>query len=363
MGNSLLIEGTANKFYMKEMCTEHNWLYQQQHIENVLLIKPFYHNSHYNNRFLPTGLGYISEALSKVNIRNNIIDMGPGRGLREIGKEIDELEVQLIGISMMSFGCKFTYRMIESIKDACPHIPIVVGGPHLSNLRQKVLEECHAIDFGVTLEGEETIVELCQGDRPLPKIKGLLFRNSARDIVYTGDREFIQDLDENGYPPYSRVQLSKYPRFIGIVTSRGCPYNCIYCPAPLAIGSKFRARSAESVVDEIKYWYDRGHREFGITDDSFSLIRKRVLDICDKIERQGMGELKISCGNGLRADNVDKKLLARMKEVGFHSIAFGVEGGNDKVLTSLRKGETIETIEQAIRDACDLGHKLTLFFY
>ena len=331
-------------------------------VNKVLLIKPYYYGSHYDNQFLPTGLAYISESLSKANIQNKIIDMGLGYRRDELRKEIEEFEPQLIGISMMSFGYKHTYEMIKATKKSYPHISIVVGGPHLSTLRDKVLEECHAIDFGVTLEGEETIVELCQGDKPLPEIKGLLFRNSSRDIKYTGDRDFIKDLDKNAFPSYSKIELDRYYRHINIVTSRGCPYKCIYCPVNLVIGREFRVRCPKSVVDEIRYWYEKGYSEFGIADDNFTLIRKRVWDICDEIERQGITGLKISCGNGLRADKVDRKLLARMKEVGFESIAFGVEAGNNKVLDTLGKGEKIETIERAISDACDLDYKVTLFF-
>lgn len=331
-------------------------------IDNVLLIKPLYYGSHYDSRYLPTGLAYISEALSKSDIQNKIIDMGLGYYLADLNREIEVCKPRLIGISMMSFGYRHNYMMLESIKKMYPHIPIVVGGPHLSTLRAKVLEECKAIDFGITIEGEETIVELCQEDKPLAEIKGLYFRNEKGDIRYTGNRDFIKDIDHNGFPRYSKVQLDKYPRIINIVTSRGCPYHCIYCPVNLAIGKKFRARSPKSVVDEFQYWYEKGYREFGIADDNFSLIRKRVLDICDEIESRGLTGLKISCGNGLRADKVDKELLARMKEVGFCYIAFGVEGGNNKVLEALQKSEKIETIEKAIKDACDLGYMVTLFF-
>lgn len=337
-------------------------IYPVRNIKNVLLIKPFYHKSHYANRWLPTGLAYISEALSKEDIENKIFDFGLGYSFDDLRKVINEFEPQLIGISMMSFGSKCTYKVIESIKELYPYIPIVVGGPHLSTLREKALDECQAIDFGITLEGENTIIELCQGNKSLSEIKGLFYKSNSGEVTYTGDRDFITDLDSNGFPSYSKVELDKYPPFVSIVTSRGCPYQCIYCPVHLAIGKKFRARSAKSVVDEIRYWYEKGYNDFGIADDNFSLIRKRVLDICDEIKRQGLTGLKISCGNGLRADKVDKEILASMKEVGFHYIAFGVEAGNNKVLDTLGKGEKIEDIERAVRDACDLGYKVTLFF-
>ena len=155
-------------------------------INNVLLIKPIYYGSHYDNRWLPTGLAYISEALIKANIKNKIIDMGLGYSLNELKTEIGKFKPQLIGISMMSFGYKHTYKMVASIKESYPNILVVVGGPHLSTLRERVLKECQAIDFGITLEGEETIVELCKGDKPLRFI--LKLKRFAIEIFYLKKR-------------------------------------------------------------------------------------------------------------------------------------------------------------------------------
>lgn len=331
-------------------------------IDKVLLIKPMYYGSHYDSRWLPTGIAYISEALHNAGIESKIIDMGLGYHLKDITQTINEFNPGLIGISMMSFGYKHTYQMLRATKKFYPRIPIVAGGPHISTLRGRVLEDCPDIDFGIIREGEEAIVELCRMDKPLSEIKGLMSRGSAGEIVYPGDRPFIKDLDKNGFPKYAAVELEKYPRFVNLVTSRGCPHQCIYCPVNLAIGKNFRIRGVESVVAELQHWYDKGYREFGIADDNFTMFRERVMDICEKIKKRGLTGLKISCGNGLRADCVDRELLERMKEAGFCSIAFGVEAGNDKVLNALRKGETIETIERAIKDSCKLGYKVTLFF-
>jgi radical SAM superfamily enzyme YgiQ (UPF0313 family) len=115
-------------------------------------------------------------------------------------------------------------------------------------------------------------------------------------------------------------------------------------------------------VDEFEYWYKRGCREFEIADDNFTLERDRVSQICTELRRRRFSGLRISCGNGIRADRADRDLLTQMREVGFHYIAFGVEAGNNRVLKRLKKGESIEAIERAIGDACALGYKVTLFF-
>ena len=105
-----------------------------------------------------------------------------------------------------------------------------------------------------------------------------------------------------------------------------------------------------------------GHRQFNFDDDNFNLVRQRVLDICDGIERAGLNDLVIRCSNGIRADRCDRELLARMKEVGFRYIAFGADAGNDRMLEVVKKGETIADIEQAVAAATDLGYDVKLLF-
>jgi len=117
-----------------------------------------------------------------------------------------------------------------------------------------------------------------------------------------------------------------------------------------------------NTVDEIEYWYSRGIRIFNIDDDNFTLVKDRVYKICDEIERRGMKDLFLRCANGIRADRVDRPLLTRMKEVGFKEIGIGGDGGNDRVLREVvRKGETLADIENAVRDALDVGMRVKLF--
>jgi len=130
----------------------------------------------------------------------------------------------------------------------------------------------------------------------------------------------------------------------------------------MSIGKRLRVRSPKNVVDEVEYWYDKGYRIFNFADDNFTFYEERVYGICEEIERRGLSGLDLRCGNGVRADRVNRKLLERMKTAGFRYIAFGVEAGNNKILANLRKNENIEQIETAIKDACDLGYDVTLFF-
>lgn len=149
-----------------------------------------------------------------------------------------------------------------------------------------------------------------------------------------------------------------------ILSSRGCPFSCIFCPVSLAIGKRLRVRSAGNVVDEVDYWFKikKGYRRFSILDDNFTFYKERTIAICDEIKKRGLKNIILRCGNGIRADKVDREVLEKMKEAGFTYVSYGVESGSERVLKILKKGETIEQIENAIKTSTELGFDVTLFF-
>ena len=329
--------------------------------KKVLLLFPDYKGGHFGALKPPAGLGYIAETLKKNNIDYDILDMAVGYSTDDLRDKIKSFNPNLIGISMMSFMYKRSYDIIRFAKQVKPDIRIVAGGPHISTLRERVLEECSTLDFGVVLEGEHTIVELCKG-ADISSIKGLIYRN-GNSIIFTGERVFIGDLDSISFPQFEKFPLSKYvTEEIGIVSSRGCPYNCTYCPVQAAIGRKWRHRSAENIVEEIQYWYGKGYRQFSMLDDNFTLKQDRVIEVCKAIKKRCFKDIELNCNNGVRADRINHEILKNMKEAGFKYLAFGVEAGNDRILKNIDKGETIEVTEAAIKDALELGFKVTLFF-
>ncbi|MDP2924659.1 MAG: radical SAM protein [Candidatus Omnitrophota bacterium] len=327
----------------------------------VLLINPRIAGSYLGPVRPPVSLGYLGQSLEISGVQAEMIDLALGYKLRHLWDKIERFKPELIGVTVWTYKYKDTYNLIRIIKRKYPGIHIVVGGPHISTLRVEALGECSEIDFGVVLEGESTLIELCQG-KDFSEIKGLMYYQDKK-LLYNGDREFITELDSIPFPKYQKLELSKYfLKEITLISSRGCPYSCIYCPVKLAIGRNWRARNAKSVVDEIEYWYNKSYRRFNFTDDNFTFFKERVYEICDEVQSRGLKNLDLHCGNGIRADKVDKPLLKRMKEVGFNYIGLGVEAGNNRILKNLRKGESIEQIEQTIKDACDLNYDVTLFF-
>ncbi len=329
--------------------------------KKILLLFPDYKGGHFGALRPPAGLGYIAAALKKNNIEYDVLDMAAGASVSDLQERINYFNPDLIGISLMTFMYKRSYEIISLIKQSHKSIRIIAGGPHVSTLREKVLEECPSVDYGAVLEGEQTMLELCRGVE-LSSIKGLIYRN-GEDIIFNGERPFLENLDGIPFPRFEKFPLGKYvTEEIGIVSSRGCPHGCIYCPVKAAIGRKWRKRGSDSIVEEIQHWYGLGVRQISILDDNFTFDQERVREICDKLKITGLNGLELNCNNGVRADKVNYEILKTMKEAGFKYLAFGVEGGNDKVLKNINKGVKMEAIETAIRDSLSLGYKVTLFF-
>jgi len=327
-------------------------------IKSILLVSPPT-SSYLGAARPPQNLGYLAQALLENKIEYHILDMRLGYSEKHLMTAIQKIEPDLVGFSIVSLEYIKTYNLISNLKDHDSTIFAVAGGPHVTVLKEQVLRECPAIDFGVVHEGEQTLVDLCLNKISYKDIPGLIWRNED-EITYNGKRKMDIPLDKIAFPTYTHFELDKYIKEIPLNSSRGCPYQCIFCPNKM-IMSRFRWRSAGHVVDEIEFWYRKGYRVFNFDDDNFTFHNNRIYQICDEIERRKIVHCDFRCSNGLRADRVNRDLLGRMREVGFSYIAFGVDGGNDRMLKLNKKGETLAQIETAIADACELGFEVKIF--
>ena len=240
----------------------------------VLLINPE-HNVEWPGLTPPIGMGYLAESLRNEDIDFAILDMNLSRGLKHLHRALDRFQPDLVGMTMITRDYRRFYTTLEEIRRYNSRIKIVVGGPHVTILKEKVLEECCAIDYGVAGDGERALVELCKGGPGEEEIKGLIYRNNSR-IVCTAEREPVTDLDKVPWPRFEKFELNRYFREISLYTSRGCPYRCIFC-ARHVLSPKYNVRSAGNVGDELEYWYQKGYRKFNIEDDNFNLVEEPSL--------------------------------------------------------------------------------------
>jgi len=282
--------------------------------------------------------GHVVSVLDLVNIRG-------GDPYLKIRTSIAKFAPDIIGISVtnMSFASSKSY--VEHIKDYFKG-HVILGGPEVSALAGRSLELVPGADVAVVGEGEVTLIELLdalEADAPLGSIKGLVWRDGER-IVANPPREFTQDLDALPYPNYGVFGVDKmdvYP----IVTSRGCPYGCIFCFSHL--GKRWRPRSAENVIEEIRIARDRyGAKLFHITDASFNVDIKRVERFCDLLTANKLDMPWVI--QGFRADKVTEDMIRSLRKANCGRIWVGIETLEEDVFKNICKGETIEQIKNGI---------------
>jgi len=304
-----------------------------------------------------TGIGYLSQSLDAVGVESRVVDFRLGNGYERLRRTIEEFKPDLFGVTMMTYYHNLAYEIVGFLKQFDK--PVIIGGPHVSTLKEVAVTESGA-DYGFMNEAEISLVDFCK-NRPLKDIGGLIYRHNGK--LKINRPVIIERLDLVPFPQYKNINMSQYARKrVPIISSRGCPYQCIFCTISTVMGRKYRFRSAENIFSELKHWYDLGYRDFDFQDDNFTVNKERVFKLFDLIEKAGMKCLFMQCGNGIRADLSNEELLKRMKDVGFRAIAFGVETFDSKVLVRVKKGETNKQIERGVKMALKVGLEVSLFF-
>lgn len=267
--------------------------------------------------------------------------------IRKINPDV----IGITGISMALKDVAYTVRLSKAIK---PEVKVVVGGPHAQCYPEETAR-LKGVDYVVYGEGEiafSLLLGAIDNVDLLKKIKGLAFLTPDEKFIDTGHPEPVKDLDSLPFPARDLTPFMEYYSLImrrrpvtNIITSRGCPFKCNYCNRP-AFERKFRPRSAKNVVAEIKECTDMGIRDFIFYDDTFTIDRRRVIDICEGII---LLNRNVSFDIRTRVDIVDEEMLGYLKKAGCSAIHYGVESGSEKVLRNLNKGISLEMISNAFR--------------
>ena len=327
----------------------------------VLLVSPYYPGRYFGGVRPPIGIGYIEEYLQLHGVKTSALDMNLGLNEKHLMRKVEEEQPDIVGFSVVTYQYRHPYKMCKLIKERWPHIKIVMGGAHVSAREGAVLNESPYFDYAIAGEGEMPMRDLCL-DKPLDQIGGLYYRGENGEIKSGGPRQYLDNLDSVPFPKYASYPLDKYAGEIEINTSRGCPFKCIFCAVASVMTYKMRYRSAQSVIEELEYFYHRGIRQFQICDDNFLANRKRVDKILDAIEEKGLKGLVLRCGQGIRADLLTREMLVKMMRAGFKHLGIGVESADDEILKVIKKNETLEEIENGIRLACELDFDVSLLF-
>ena len=281
--------------------------------------------------------------------------------LPEIMKEIMSFNPDVVGVGSSSPEFVSSSKILEEVKSESKNIVTVVGGPHPTVLPEEVLKENEHIDFVVRFEGEITAVELLdalKNNTELKNVAGISYRNHG-DIVHTAKRELL-DVNKNPWPARDLIDQKKYlhpipRRGMHVMTvaqsSRGCPNQCTFCYR--MFGYKVRFREPKSFVDEIEYCLDNYKIDsFSFVDDTFTLVKKRVIEICDEISSRGM-DITWVCW--ARANTLDREMLIKMKKAGCIQLSMGVESGSQKILNGVKKGTKLEQYKKYFKLLKEFG--------
>lgn len=280
--------------------------------------------------------------------------------------EITRRRPDVVGLTAMTFTLIDVIKTARLVKAIDSATPVVLGGPHV-HLYPKETLDIPEVDYLVLGEGEVAFAQMLEriGDPgSMAGVEGIAFRHDEQ-MVLTGPRALEEDLDKLPFPARHLTPHKKYSSVIArrapittMFTSRGCPYQCIFCDRP-HLGKKFRARSAKNVVDEMEACVSLGIREFLVYDDTFTIQRQRVLDICDEIIHRN---LDIGWDIRARVNTVDDEMLRRLRQAHCERIHYGVEAGTDRVLQILQKGITLEQARQAFQATKKAGISTLAYF-
>jgi len=302
----------------------------------------------------PLGIAYLSAVLEEHDIECKIIDAAALQlTLRDIYKEVKVFKPDAIGITSNIVTARGAMETGIYLRTKFPNEWIIYGGPYATAESDYILKKTHG-DIVVRGEGELTIVDLTNSPGNLAEIHGISYRLGSK-IVRNQERELIGNIDSIPFPAYHllpdfrlyRSRNRKSP--IGfLISSRGCPYSCIYCNKNI-FGRRFRSRSPANVLTEIELLVGRYHvRQIDILDDNFTLDIPRAERIFDEIIKRDIRVL-FNFQNGIRADRITPELVHKMKLAGVYKAGIGIESGDPAIQKIIKKSLDLSTVMKASR--------------
>jgi anaerobic magnesium-protoporphyrin IX monomethyl ester cyclase len=318
------------------------------------------------NPLPPLSLAYLAAGLESNGFEVQILDFLVTRYRPEkVRQKLEEYRPQLVGVTCVTLNYHLAAEMLDVCKTFDPGIVTVIGGPHVSFTPRETLLEAPWIDVIVMGEGDKTFVELVKtvdGGGSLDNVAGIAFKDKGV-LVKTEPRPLIEDIDSLPLPARHLIPLSRY-RALGtpctVITSRGCPYGCIFCSAHRMFGRRVRFRDPGIVVDEIeRIQRDLGFQVINIVDDTFTVNHAHASQVCEEMLRRN---LKINWSAYARVDNMTEELVALMKRAGCNMLLFGVESADEHILKTIKKGITPDDVRKGVKIATNAGMRVYCSF-
>jgi len=313
---------------------------------------------------VPISLAYMAAYARSKDFAAQVISIGEGTpfSLHELQRILEEFKPALVGFSTYQRNIPFVLGLAETIKQQVPTVKTIIGGPQATFMPEEALRDS-AIDFICREEGEHALVGVAEmlreGNEPGPsrgcscKMEDGTFQRGP--VIESAENDL--DLFPSPYLEENLIDFSTMDEAI-MLTSRGCPYQCIFCYTPNACKRRVRFHAIERVVEEMSWINKKGVKKFWFADPSFSMNMERVDQLMEQIIRKNIrGEIWLET----RADLIDEDMLAKMKAAGVRQVAYGLESGSEKVLSHLKKNISLDQIRRAIDLTLRQGLEVELF--
>lgn len=290
----------------------------------------------------PLGLAYLAGNIEDGH-ETRILDLELNPDLTGV---LNAFRPDIVGITFTTPLYVQAMNLFERVKRHNPDIRTVAGGPHCSALPDSVISNPF-VDTVISGEGEIAFNKFLKSP-----MDGIMPREpliADLDTLKDPNRDLLENTRYEWSVPGKGIQP-----MATIMTSRGCPFKCIFCSQKVIFGNNVRYRSVPRVLEELNLIVKKyGIRHFSFLDDTLGLNHERTYDLCDSIIRE---KLNITFEGYTRVNVVTLELLRKLKAAGLNRISFGVESGNQHILDAIKKGTTLKQIQNAY----DLADKVGL---
>lgn len=321
------------------------------------------HEPSYNNHVLqPYGLAIISGFLKQKGCDVGLYDSCAYSTRRsDLVRHILRMKPDILGVTMMTHQVTQLADLIRDVKRSLPNLIAVAGGAHPTAEYESLLRTHHEFDIAVVGEGEITMLEIIdalKNNESFGHIDGAAFRSNGHTQV-NPMRKPIEDLDSLPFADWESLPMGNYwcgwlikKNYASINFSRGCPFTCTFCAHGMALGKSHRRRSPRHIAEELKWLYDRfGVRQLRV-EDSTLINNEWIQEICEEMLRLNRPMI---WGGNIRASTIDGETLKFMKRAGLVRLNLGIESADNGMLQRMKKGQTIEQVEEAVRLIDSLG--------
>lgn len=307
---------------------------------------------------LPFGLGALAGILERDGIRVSVVNDGISPLAPDLIRQLAASEAgrPVFGLTSLTLQAARAKELRSMILSVAPGAAVIVGGIHATAMPEEFLEA--GFEYVFTGEADSVITELVKGlseQKDVSSVKGLCFRDKDGSFHRNGPAELVDLKDVPPFPYHLFEKELGHYDLGAVLSSRGCPYQCIFCSQRSITGLRYRTRPVQHVLDELKHVVET----FGIDfvtffDDNFVVDKRRMQELCEGIIAFGYaGRVRFMCQ--MRGDAASRETLNILKSAGFVAVSFGIETGSERLAITIKKGETVAQNAAAVRLAHAMG--------